>query len=86
MVEKITSRHIFHKVGPFCKIAVLPLFKLSQMRYAGYVNVARGESQTGRVKLNISASEGKVTFPLVEGKKSTGFGFTVSVTQAQGNQ
>ena len=49
------------------------------MIYAGYVKVTLGKPQTGRVKLKISPGTGEVTFSLVEGKKSTGSGFTGSV-------
>ena len=85
MLEKIISRHICHQVGSFCEIAVLPFFKHSQMIYARYVKVATGKSQTGRVRLNISASAEEVTFSVGEGKKSTGLGFTESVTEARDN-
>ena len=85
MLEKITRWHISHQVGPFCGIAVLSFSKKSQMIYAGNAKVATGKSQTGRVKLSISASAGKVQFLLGERKKSTGLGFTGSVTEARDN-
>ena len=78
MLEKIKSRHIFDQVGPFCGISVFSFFKHSQMIYSGYVNVATGKSQTGRVKLNISASAGEVKFSLGEGKNRLGL---VSITE-----
>ena len=51
------------------------------MIYAGYVIVARGKPETGRVKFKISPGTGKAKFSLGEGKKSTGSGFTGSVTR-----
>ena len=62
-------------------LPVRSLFCLSQKFtnniFAWYVIVRTGKSQTGGVKLNISASEGEV--------KSTRLGFTVSVTETQEN-
>ena len=43
--------------------------------YAGYVNVATGKSQAGRVKLNILASAREVKISLGEGKKIHRAGF-----------
>ena len=51
------------------------------MIYAGYVKAAPGKPQTGRVKLKISPGNGEDKFLLGEGKKSTGSGFTGSVTE-----
>ena len=51
------------------------------MIYAGYVKVAPGKPETGRVKLKISPGTGEAKFSLGEGKKSTGSGFTGSVTE-----
>ena len=48
---------------------------------AGYVKVALGKPQTGRVKLKISPATGEAKFSLGEGKKSAGSGFTGSVTE-----
>ena len=59
--------------------------KFSQMIYAGYANVATGKSQTGGVKLKISASAEEVKFSLAEGKKSTRLGFTGCVTEKRDN-
>ena len=55
------------------------------MIYAGNVNVATGKSQTGRVKLNISASAAEVQFSLGERKESNRLGFFGSVTEARDN-
>ena len=85
MPGKTLSRHIFHQVGLFCDTALLPFFKHSQMIYAGYVNVAKGKSQTCRVKFNILPKAREVTFSLVEGKNYIGLGFTGSVTEARDN-
>ena len=65
---------------PFLWDRCFAIFKNSQMIYGGYVTIATGKSQTGWVKLNISASAGEIKFSLGEGKKSTGLGFTGSVT------
>ena len=51
------------------------------MIYAGYVKVAPGKPQTGRVKLKISSGSGKAKLSLGEGKKSTWSGFTGYVTE-----
>ena len=51
------------------------------MMYAGYVKVASGKPQTVRVKLKFSPGTGEAKFSLGEGKKSTGSGFTGSVTE-----
>ena len=51
------------------------------MIYAGYVKVAQGKPQTGRVKLKILPCTGEAKFSLGEGKKSTGSAFTMSVTE-----
>ena len=51
------------------------------MIYAGYVKVAPGKPQTGRVKLKFSPRNGEAKFSLGEGKKFTGSGFTGSVTE-----
>ena len=48
------------------------------MIYAGYVKVAQGKPQTGRVKLKTSLGTG---FSLGEEKKSAVSGFTGSVTE-----
>ena len=45
---------------PFLWDRCFAFFKHSEIIYARYVNVATGKSQTGRVKLNISASAGEV--------------------------
>ena len=66
---------------PFLWERCFAIFKNSQMIYAGYVNIATGKSQTGRLKLNISASAGEVKVSLGKGKRSTGLGFTGSVTE-----
>ena len=50
------------------------------MMYAGYVKVAPGKPRSGRVKLKISPGTGEAKFSRVEGKKSTGSGFTGYVT------
>ena len=55
------------------------------MIHAESVNVAKGKSQTGRVKLSISASAGEVQFSPGKRKKSTGLSFTASVTEARDN-
>ena len=70
---------------PFLWNRCFAFFKNSQTIYAGYVNVATGKSQTSRVKLNISASAGEIQFSLGRRKKSTGLGFTGSVTEARDN-
>ena len=51
------------------------------MMYAGYVKVAPGKPQTVRVKLKFSPGTGEAKLSLGEGKKSTGSGFTGSVTE-----
>ena len=51
------------------------------MIYAGYVKVAPGKSQTGRVKSKFSPRTKEAKFSLGEGKKSAGLGFTGSVTE-----
>ena len=51
------------------------------MIYVGYVKVVPGKPQTGRVKLKISPGTGEAKFSLGERKKSTGLGFTRSVTE-----
>ena len=52
------------------------------MIYAGYVKVAPEKLQTGRVKLKVSpGTTEKAKFSLGDGKKSTGSGFTGSVTE-----
>ena len=51
------------------------------MIYAGFVKVAQGKPQTGRVKLKISTRTGEAEFSLGEGKKSIRSGFTGSVTE-----
>ena len=48
---------------------------------AGCVKAAPGKPQTGRVKLKISPCTGEAKIFLVLGKKSTGSGFTGSVTE-----
>ena len=75
----------FPRGWPFLSDRWFAFFKNPQMIYAGYVNVATGKSQTGRVKLNISASAGEVKFSLGKGKKSAWLGFTGSVTEARDN-
>ena len=60
---------------PFLSDRWFAFFKNPQMIYAGYVNVVTGKSQTGRVKLNISASAGEVKFSLGKGKKIHQVGF-----------
>ena len=45
---------------PFLWDRCFAIFKNSQMISAGFVNIATGKSQTGRVKLNISANAGEV--------------------------
>ena len=42
------------------------------MIYAGYVKVAQGKQQTGRVKLKISSGTGEAKFSLGEGKNPLG--------------
>ena len=42
------------------------------MIYAGYVKVAPGKPQTGRVKLKISSGTGEAKFSLGEGKNPLG--------------
>ena len=51
------------------------------MTYAGYVKVAPGKPQTGRVKSTFSPRTKEAKFSLGEGKKSTGSGFIGSVTE-----
>ena len=51
------------------------------MIHAGYVKVVPGKPQTGRVKLKISSATGEAKSSLGEGKKSTGWGFTGSITE-----
>ena len=56
------------------------------MIYAGYVKVAPGKPQTARVKLEISPGTREAKFSPGEGKKSTGSGFTRSVTEGCGKE
>ena len=51
------------------------------MIYAGYVKVAPGKPQTGRVKSKFSPRTKEAKYSLDEGKKSTGSGFTGPVTE-----
>ena len=51
------------------------------MTYVGSVKVAPGKPQTGRGKLKFSPGTGEDKFSLGGGKKSTGSGFTWSVTE-----
>ena len=51
------------------------------MIYAVYVNVAPWKPQTGRVKFKISPGTGEAKFSLGKRRKSTGSGFTGSVTE-----
>jgi len=51
------------------------------MIYAAYVKVALRKPQIGRVKLKSSLATGQAKFSLGEGMKSTGLGFTGSVTE-----
>ena len=51
------------------------------MIFAGYVKIAPGKPQTGRVKLKILLGIGEAKFSQGEGKQSTGSGFTGSVTE-----
>ena len=51
------------------------------MIYTGYVKGAPGKPQTGQVKSKFSPLTKEVKFSLGEGKKSTGSGFTGSVTE-----
>ena len=51
------------------------------MIYGGYVTVAPGKLQTGRVKSKFSPRTKEAKFSLGEGKKSTGSGFIESVTE-----
>ena len=54
------------------------------MIYAGCVKVAPGKPQTDQVKLKISPGTGDAEYSVGEGKKSTGSGFTGSVTEGCG--
>ena len=58
---------------PFLWDRCFVIFKNSQMIYAGYVNIATGKSQTGRVKRDISASAREVKFSLGKGKNPPGW-------------
>ena len=51
------------------------------MIYAGYVKIAPGKRQTGRVKLKISPGSGESKFSPGEGEKSTWSNFTEYVTE-----
>ena len=51
------------------------------MIYTAYVTVAPGRPQTDRIKGKISVRTEEAKFSLSEGKKSTGSGFTGSVTE-----
>ena len=51
------------------------------MIFAGYVEVAPGKPQTGRVILKILPVTGEAKFSLGEWKKSTESGSTASVTE-----
>ena len=74
------DRHVFHQVTPFCQVAVL-VFKNTQMIYAGCAKVAPRKPLTGRIKLKISPGIGEAKFSLCVEEKSTGSGFTGSVTE-----
>ena len=51
------------------------------MIYTGYVKGAPGKPQTSQVQFKFSPLTKEVKFSLGEGKKSTGSGFTGSVTE-----
>ena len=51
------------------------------MIYAGYLKVATWKPQTGQVKFKISPGTGETKVSPGEAKKSTGSGFTGSVTE-----
>ena len=53
--ENVNMWANFPPCCPFLWDRCFAFFKNSQTIYAGYVNVATGKSQTGRIKLNISA-------------------------------
>jgi len=66
---------------PFLSSRCFAFFKDTQMIYAGYVNVAPGKPQTGRVKFETSLDTVQAKYSLVKRKKSTGSGLTGSVTE-----
>ena len=56
------------------------------MIYTGYVKVAPGKPQTGQVKSKFSSCTKGAKFSLGEGKKSSGSGFTGSVTEGRAGE
>ena len=66
---------------PFSSSRCFAFFKGTQTTYAGYVNVAPGKPQTGRVKFKISLDTVQAKYSLVKRKQSTGSGLTGSVTE-----
>ena len=80
------KRHWVGKFSTRLLLSVWSLFCLFQthtndIHHVGYVKVAPGKPQTGRVQLKISPGTGEAKFSLGEGKKSSNSGFTGSVTE-----
>ena len=78
------KRHEVGKFPPGCHLlsgSCFAFFKHTQMTYTGSVKVAPGKPKTGRGKLKFSPVTGEDKFSLGGGKKSTGSGFTWSVTE-----
>ena len=80
--ETSPGRQIFHQVASFCQVAVLPFSNIHKWCMLGMYKSHRGSHKlTGENYWRISPGTGEVKFPLGEGKKSTGSGFTGSFTE-----
>ena len=73
-VASIFLQGFSEETSPGRQISVRSLFfiKHAQIMYAGYVKVAPGKPQTGRVKFKISPGTGEAKFSLGEGKNPLG--------------